>query len=109
MGRSSCADVHVHPSGKFVYGSNRGHDSIVIYGIDEHTGGLSYIGHELTQGRTPRNFAIDPTGNFLLAANQNTDNIVTFRVDHQTGKLASTSNVAVVPKPVCLKMIPSSS
>ncbi len=109
VGRSSCADVHVHPSGKFVYGSNRGHDSIVIYGIDEHTGGLSYIGHELTQGRTPRNFAIDPTGNFLLAANQNTDNIVTFRVDHQTGKLASTSNVAVVPKPVCLKMIPSSS
>src|SRR5262249_34515741 len=70
QGRNSCADIHVSPSGKFLYGSNRGHDSLVIFAIDERTGRLSYVGHQPTQGRTPRNFTIDPTGTFLLAANQ---------------------------------------
>jgi 6-phosphogluconolactonase len=102
-GRSSCADVHVHPSGKYLYGSNRGHDSIVIYGIDEATGRLTYIGHEPTQGRTPRGFNVDPSGNFLLAANQNTDTVVSFRIDPATGRLAATGHVAQVPTPVCLK------
>ncbi len=108
-GTSHCADLHVHPSGKFVYGSNRGHDSIVIFAIDEGTGKLTYVGHESTQGKTPRNFGIDPTGTFLLAANQSTDNIVTFRIDQQTGELMSTGHVAEVPTPVCLKMLPISS
>ena len=108
-GSSHCADLHVHPSGKFVYGSNRGHDSIVIFAIDEETGKLTYVGHELTQGKTPRNFGIDPTGTFLLAANQSTDNIVTFRIDQQTGALTSTGHVAEVPTPVCLKILPASS
>jgi len=102
---SHCADVHVSPSGKFIYGSNRGHDSIVIFEIDEATGTLTYVDHEPTQGKAPRNFAIDPTGAFLLAANQNTDNIVTFRIDQQTGKLTATGHTVEVPKPVCLKMI----
>jgi 6-phosphogluconolactonase len=108
-GRSSCADVHVLPTGKFVYGSNRGHDSIVIYAIDSETGRLSYVGHEPTGGRTPRNFAIDPTGTFLLAANQSTDTIVTFRIDAETGKLTPTGQVANVPTPVCLQIVPMGS
>ncbi len=103
-GTNTCADVHVAPSGKFLYGSNRGHDSIVIFAINEDTGRLTYVGHEPTQGKTPRNFAIDPMGNFLLAANQNSDTIVTFRIDQTTGKLLATGNVAHVPMPVCLKM-----
>ena len=105
-GTSHCADLHVSPSGKFVYGSNRGHDSIVIFAIDEDTGKLTYIGHELTQGKTPRNFAIDPTGAFLLAANQSTDTIVTFHIHPQTGKLTPTGHVTRVPMPVCLKLLP---
>jgi len=104
-GESTCADVHISPSGTFVYGSNRGHDSIVIYKIDQGTGKLTYVGHESTQGKTPRNFAIDPTGRFLLAANQDSDTIVTFRMDQQTGKLSSTGYVTKVPTPVCVKTL----
>ena len=103
---SYCADVHVSPSGKFLYGSNRGHDSIVIFEIDEGTGKLSLVGHEPTQGKNPRNFAIDPTGAFLLAANQDSDSIVVFRIDEKTGKLTPTGHVAEVSMPVCLKLIP---
>lgn len=66
-GENNCAEVHVSPSGKFLYGSNRGHDSIVIFAIDESTGRLTYVGHEPTQGKTPRNFAIDPTGTCAVA------------------------------------------
>lgn len=106
---SHCADVHISLSGKFIYGSNRGHDSIVIFQIDEETGKLTYVGHESTQGKNPRNFAIDPTGEFLLAANQNTNNIVIFRINQQTGKLIPTGHVTEVPMPVCLKMIRVSS
>jgi len=102
---SHCADIHVAPSGKFVYGSNRGHDSIVIFAIDEATGRLTFVDHESVRGQNPRNFAIDPTGTFLLSANQSTDNIVTFRIDQQTGKLTPTGQVTEVPAPVCLKMI----
>ncbi len=109
-GKSHCADVHVSASGKFVYGSNRGHDSIVIFAIDEHTGQLSLVGHESTQGEIPRNFAIDPTGTLLLAANQESDSVVTFWIDAETGELNPTGHVAEVPTPVCLKpiVIPSS-
>jgi len=106
-GTNHCADIHVHPSGRFLYGSNRGHDSIAIFSIDEATGKLTPIGHESTQGKTPRNFAIDPSGAFLLAANQNSDSIVTFRIDQQTGKLTPTGHVAEVPMPVCLKLVPA--
>ncbi len=102
---SHCADVHVSPSGKFVYGSNRGHDSIVIFAVDERTGRLTLVGHESTQGETPRNFGIDPTGTLLLAANQGTSTVVTFRIDSETGELNPTGHVAEVPTPVCLKPI----
>lgn len=105
QGFSTCADLQVSPSGKFLYGSNRGHDSIAIYQIDPATGRLSCIGHASTGGKTPRNFAIDPAGNFLLAANQDSDTIVTFRIDSQAGKLHPTGQVIEVPTPVCVKII----
>ncbi|HEY8562409.1 MAG TPA: lactonase family protein [Pyrinomonadaceae bacterium] len=97
------ADIHISPKGKFLYGSNRGHNSLVSYKIDENTGRLEYIEHVSTGGRKPRNFAIAPDGKFLLVANQDSDNIVVFRIDEKTGKLQSTGNVAQVPVPVCLK------
>ena len=102
----STAEVQVHPSGKFLYGSNRGHDSIAIFAIDPTTGKLTPVGHEPTQGKTPRNFAIDPTGAFLLAENQDSNTIVVFRIDPQNGTLKATGQTAKVSKPVCIKMIP---
>ena len=105
-GTSYCADIHIHPSGKFLYGSNRGHDSIVVFAIDEATGKLTFVEHQATQGKWPRNFAIDPTGQILLVANQNTDNVFTFRIDQKNGKLSPTGQVAEIPMPVCLKVIP---
>jgi len=106
-GTNSCADIHVHPSGRFVYGSNRGHDSVVAFAIDQSTGKLNLIAHEATRGKTPRNFGVDPTGAFLLVANQNSDNVVTFRIDQQTGKLTATGQSTEIPSPVCLKFIPA--
>src|SRR5262249_47346961 len=86
-GVSYCADVHIDPSGKFLYGSNRGHNSIVVFEIDSRTGKLKLVEHASTQGNWPRNFTLDPSGRFLLVANQRTDNVVTFSVDSQTGRL----------------------
>ncbi len=104
-GTSHCADVHVHPSGKFLYGSNRGHDSIAICTINEENGILNHIGCESTQGQTPRNFGLNPEGTFLLAANQQTDTVVTFAIDTETGALTATGDVISVPTPVCLKFL----
>jgi 6-phosphogluconolactonase len=101
---NTTADIHVSPHGKFLYGSNRGHNSIVVFNIDEKTGKLRFIQHAASEGRTPRNFAIDPTGTFLLAANQDSDTIVTFRIDQATGRLKPTGYVTEVPSPVCLKL-----
>lgn len=102
-GETTCADIHVAPSGRFVYGSNRGHDSIATFAVDGATGRLTPVGHTPTGGRTPRNFALDPTGIFLYAANQNSDTIVTFRLDPDTGLPAPTGQVTAVPSPVCIK------
>jgi 6-phosphogluconolactonase len=101
-GENSCADIHVAPSGRFVYSSNRGHDSIAIFAVDEASGTLALLGHAPTGGSTPRNFAIDPRGNFLLAANQQSDSIVGFRVDQEGGWLTPTGHSAQVPTPVCV-------
>ena len=103
QGTNYCADVHVGPSGRFLYGSNRGHDSIASFEIDPATGELSPVGHQHTGGKTPRNFAIDPTGSFLLAANQDTNNLVTFRLDGETGTLTPTGHAIEVPAPVCVR------
>ena len=86
-GNNTTAEVWVHPSGRFVYGSNRGHDSIVTYFVDRSTGLLATVGWQSTQGSTPRFFGLDPSGTLLCAGNQNSDTIVSFRVDQSTGQL----------------------
>ncbi len=102
----STAEVYVHPSGKFVYGSNRGHDSIVVYSCDEKTGKLTLVEHQNTRGKTPRHFAIHPGGKFLLAENQSTDNVAVFSIDPNTGKLTATGEKLEVGSPVCAVFVP---
>lgn len=102
---SYCADVHVSSSGRFLYGSNRGHNSIVVFAIDAHTGKPTLVEHVSTEGKWPRNFVIDPTGGFLLVANQHTNNVVVFRIDAKTGRLTRSGETAEVPIPVCLKFL----
>jgi 6-phosphogluconolactonase len=104
-GENTCADIHAHRSGKFVYGSNRGHDSIAVFAVDPHNGTLKLIENTSTQGKTPRNFGIDPTGKFLIAANQDTDNMVVFSIDQKTGKLTPTGQNVEVGAPVCVKFM----
>jgi len=103
-GEKSCADIHVSPDGKFLYGSNRGHDSIVVFAIDPSTGMLTYAEHASTLGGHPRNFAISPDGRFLLVANRDSNNVVTFARDAATGKLTPTGFELRVSKPVCVKI-----
>lgn len=100
------AEIVVHPSGKFLYASNRGEDSIAEFNIDPAKGTLTFVSDFSTQGKTPRNFALDPTGKFLLAANQESNNIVVFRIDQFTGALTATSQVAQVPAPVDIVFVP---
>ena len=93
---NTSADIHISPDGGFLYSSNRGHDSLAAFNIGPRDGKLSFIAHESTGGKAPRNFAIDPTGAFVLVANQKTDSIVVFRRDGKTGKLSATGHVADV-------------
>ena len=104
-GVSYCADVHVSASGRFLYGSNRGHNSIVVFEIDQQTGKLKLVQHRSTEGDWPRNFALDPSGQFLLVANQRSDNIVTFILDERTGQLITKMHNHEIPSPVCLKFV----
>jgi 6-phosphogluconolactonase len=102
LGNNQPAEVQVAPSGNFLYVSNRGHDSIVIFSIDPASGRLAPIGWEPTRGRTPRFFTLDPTGSLLYAANLESDNIVTFQVDQSSGKLAATGQVMQTGSPSCI-------
>jgi 6-phosphogluconolactonase len=104
-GRNDAAEIAVHPNGKFLYTSNRGHDSIALFSIDNKNGTLTLVDHFPTQGKEPRNFEIDPTGNFLFVANQESNNIVVFRIDQSTGKLSPTGKTLNVPAPVSLKFM----
>ncbi len=101
-GRSTGAEIAVAPSGHYVYASNRGHDSIVIFAVDGQSGQLTPLGWEPTQGRQPRHFALDPAGHFLYAANQGSDTISTFRVDQTRGTLESTGHVVRTGSPVSI-------
>lgn len=101
----STAEVMAHPGGAFLYGSNRGHDSIAVYAIDASTGRLSYVAHQPTQGRTPRHFAIDPTGAWLLAENQDSDTVAVFGIDAKTGRLTPTGQLLDVPAPVSASFV----
>jgi len=103
QGENLCADLHISPDGKFLYVSNRGHDSLSCFFIDENTGQLTYRNHTSTAGHEPRNFAIDPGGTFLLVANQKTDTIVTFKRDGATGQLSRSGHEVHVSMPVCIK------
>lgn len=102
--QNATAEIEVHPSGKYVYGSNRGHDSIAIYSVDGK-GMLKAVDFPFVMGRSPRNFTIDPPGQFLLVANQNTDNIIVFRIDEATGNLTDTGYKVGIGAPVCLKFL----
>ena len=101
-GKSSGAEIRVSDDGLFLYASNRGHDSIAIFSIDQGTGELTALGHESTRGKTPRHFNIDPSGKFLIVANQNSNNVTVFAIDPSTGQLSHTGNTVEVPKPVCV-------
>ena len=101
----STAEVQVHPSGKFLYGSNRGHNTIAVFAVDSASGKLKAVQHQSTLGKTPRNFGIDPTGQFLIAANQSSGDIFTFRIDQATGKLTPTGHKIEIPMPVCVKFL----
>ncbi len=100
---NSTAETQVHPSGKFVYVSNRGHNSLAIYTVDQRTGLLTHVGNQSTEGGVPRNFCIDPSGKYILAANQETDTVVVLKIDQETGQLTPTGSQAKVPTPVCVK------
>ena len=105
--QTDTAEIAVRADGKFVYGSNRGHDSIAIFAVDATTGKLTAAGHQPTLGKKPRHFAIDPTGTYLLAANQESDNIAVFRIDRATGGLTPVGQPFSVPRPVCVLMVKS--
>lgn len=104
-GSNDGAEIKVHPNGKFLFASNRGHDSIAVFSIDNRTGALTPVGDFSTQGKTPRNFEIDPTGTFLLVANEDGNNIVVYRIDPKSGRLTATGQTLEVPAPVCLKFM----
>ncbi len=105
-GENDTAEITVHPNGKFLYVSNRGRDSIAVFSIDPRKGTLTPVADIATQGKTPRNFAIDPTGKFLLAANQNSNSIVVFKIDPATGALTLNGQSVEVPSPVDITFVP---
>jgi 6-phosphogluconolactonase len=102
---ASTAEVAVHPSGKFLYVSNRGNNTIAIFTIDPANGKLTAAGHVPSGGKNPRDFRIDPAGKFLLAANQDSNNIVVFKIDPETGGLTPTGSIAEVGAPVCVQFV----
>ena len=102
----ACAEVFVHPNGRFLYGSNRGDNSIVVFAIDEATGKLTLVEHVPSGGQKPRGFGLDPAGRFLLSANQDTNNVVVFRIDEKTGRLTPTGSSVEIDQPVCVVFVP---
>lgn len=105
-GKNTTAEIRIHPSGRFLYGSNRGHDSIAAFRIHRDTGKLTALGHTPSGGNSPRNFTVDPSGRYLLAAHQSSDNVVAFRINRGTGLLEPTGSELEVSMPVCVTFIP---
>jgi len=104
-GRNDAAEIALHPSGKWLFTSNRGHDSITVFSVDPATGKLELAGDYSTGGKEPRHFALDPTGKFLLAENQNSNSIVVFRINPESGALSQISITEGIPSPVCLTFL----
>ena len=102
---NTTADIHIHPTGRFIYGSNRGHNSVAVFSVDESSRRLTPTGHQSTHGHIPRNFAIDPSGRYLIAANQNSDTVVTFLIDAESGGLTPAGQVLDIPMPVCVRFL----
>jgi 6-phosphogluconolactonase len=105
QGVSTCAEVRVHPSGKFVYASNRGRDSIAVFSVDSKTGKLTFVEDVPSGGRMPRNFDMDPTAHWMLVANYESNNVMVFRIDQQTGKLTPTGQPVTAPSPYCPRFL----
>ncbi|MDA1297841.1 MAG: lactonase family protein [Chloroflexi bacterium] len=105
-GENTTADIHVSPNGRFVYGSNRGHNTLAIFRINQSDGSIEFVGDQSTGGKTPRNFAIHPDGKYLYAANQDSDSIIQFEVNQSTGELMPVGREIRCPMPVCLKLMP---
>ena len=103
---NNSAELEIHPNGRFLYGSNRGHDSLVVFAIDPETGRLSLVEHVSSRGKFPRNFTFDPTGRWILCSNHGSDNAVVFRVDDATGKLTPVGPPVEVPLPFCERFLP---
>ena len=101
----STAEVVAHPNGRFLYGSNRGHNTLAVFQVDAASGKLKTVEHKSTQGEIPRNFAIDPTGQFLIAANQNSNTIVLFRINQTSGALEQIGSPIAAPSPVCVRYL----
>jgi len=104
-GTNYAAEIEVHPSGKFLYASNRGDDSIAVFSLESATGVLKLVEVIPTKGKRPRNFALDPTGSWLLVANQESDNIVVFRVDGATGRLTAAGEPLHIGSPACVRFV----
>jgi len=102
---TSTAEIQIDRAGRFVYVSNRGHDSIAIFGVDAAKGTVTPAGHASTNGKTPRYFTLDPTGNYLFAGNQNSDSVVVFKVDSKTGQLAPAKTLTDIPQPVSMVFV----
>jgi 6-phosphogluconolactonase len=105
-GASTCAEVQIHPSGKFLYASNRGHDSIAVFRLDSESGTATQIQDQPTQGKTPRHFSLDPTAAWLIAENQDSDDVVVFKVDRDNGALVPTGQSVKIGAPVCAVFLP---
>ena len=99
---NSAAEIRVHPNGKFVYSSNRGHDSISVFSVDQSTGKLTFVEREHIRGATPRNFNLDPSGKWLLAGGQRSNTLTAFEVDQATGKLTYNRQCVNIPAPICI-------
>ena len=104
-GQSACADVKITPDGRFLYGTNRGHDSIAVFRIGEE-GRLTRIGLEPSRGQGPQNLLITPDGKWLLCANMPANNVVVFRIDSPTGGLKPVGDPVVLPMPACIRFVP---
>jgi 6-phosphogluconolactonase len=104
-GSTTTAEVVIHPNGRFLYGSNRGHDSLAIFRVDGRSGRLTPLGHQSTLGKTPRNFAIAPGGRFLVAANQDSDSLVVFRINQNSGALTPVGSPVTTSMPVCVRFL----
>lgn len=105
-GKSACAEMELHPNGRFLYASNRGDDSLAVFAIDPATGRLAFVQRIRSGGKTPRNFAFDPTGRWIICTNHDSDNAVVFRVDGETGMLAQAGAPVAVPYPFCERFLP---